>query len=219
MKLQFLLSNFARRAVRRGLCLSLTAMLVGCESVPQLMGVMGADPQASWQAHLQWLESIEEWRTSGRVAVQVPDDGWSASLRWRQKAQDYQIRLSGPFGQGAVRVDGTAGGVVLRTADGRRRHAANAEQLIAAELGAEVPVSLLRYWLLGRPAPAIKVDELQLDADGLLQELSQAGWAISYQDYETHKAGLLPVRLRIGRGQSKARFVLGDWHTTGRAGQ
>jgi outer membrane lipoprotein LolB len=146
----------------------------------------------------------------------VPDDGWSATLRWRQEPQDYQIRLSGPFGQGAVRVDGTADGVVLRTGDGHRRSAANAEQLIAAELGAEVPVSLLRYWLLGRPAPEIEVDELHLDNDGLLQELSQAGWAISYQDYEIHEAGLLPTRLRIERGQNKARFVLGGWHTSRR---
>jgi outer membrane lipoprotein LolB len=141
----------------------------------------------------------------------VPDDGWSASLRWRQSDDDYRIHLSGPFGQGAVRIEGSAAAVVLRTADGRERRAATPEKLIAAELNAEVPVSLLRFWILGRPAPAPEVKELQLDEAGRLQRLAQAGWLITYQEYAAHDAGDLPKRLRIEHGQTAVRFVLSSW--------
>ena len=143
--------------------------------------------------------------------MQVPDDGWSASLRWQQRDGDYRIQLSGPFGQGAVRIDGTASEVILRAADGRVRRASSPEQLIAAELNAELPVSLLRFWILGRPAPATAVQDLQLDSLGRLQRLTQSGWLITYQEYETHEMGALPTRLQIEDEQSAARFVLSGW--------
>ena len=198
------------RLVRGGLAFALVVLLVGCEVLP---GAPGAGRRADWQAHLDWLETLTVWRTSGRVAVQVPDDGWTATLRWRQRDDDYRIQLSGPFGQGAVRIDGSASMVVLRTADGRERRAATPEQLIAAELNAKVPVSLLRFWILGRPAPAVTVEELEVDEAGHLQRLAQAGWLITYQQYEAHEAGALPTKLAIGQENSTARFVLDSWHT------
>jgi outer membrane lipoprotein LolB len=210
----------SNRLARGVLAFTLTVLLIGCESMPdlsKLLSLPGVDPRAEWQAHLNWLESLNVWRTSGRVAVQVPDDGWSASLRWRQSDDDYRIHLSGPFGQGAVRIEGSASAVVLRTADGRERRAATPEKLIAAELNAEVPVSLLRFWILGRPAPAPapEVEELQLDEAGRLLRLAQAGWLITYQEYEAHDAGDLPKRLRIEHGQTAARFVLSSWRIGG----
>ena len=209
--------------IMRGLSACLLALLLGgCESTPDLAALTNFlslpgpdDPQEEWQAHLQWLESLNVWRTSGRLAVKVPDDGWSASLRWRQRDDTYRVQLNGPFGQGAVRIDGSASAVVLRTADGRERRAATPEKLIAAELKAEVPVSLLRFWILGRPAPAPAPleSELELDEAGRLQSLAQAGWSITYQEYETLDVGDLPKRMRIEREDTEARFVLSSWHT------
>lgn len=189
-----------------------TALLVGCESVPE---APSEDPRLSWQAQLSWLESLQVWRASGRVAIQVPEDGWSASLRWQQRADGYRIALSGPFGQGAVRIDGTASGVVLRTADGGVQRATSVQQLIAAHLNAEVPVAQLRYWILGRPAPGEKVQELELNSQGRLQRLVQAGWIVTYQEYVAHETGALPKRLQIERAQTVARLVLSSWHTGG----
>ena len=210
----------AKRALRTAAAFSLIAMLFGCEAIPEtspeaIPGAAHEDPRTRWQAHLSWLESLSQWRVAGRVAVQVPDDGWSASLRWRQGVDDYRIALSGPFGQGTVRIDGTATEVVLRTADGRVRRAASAEQLVAAELNAAVPVSLLRFWLLGRPAPAPVVQEFGLDSLGRLQRLVQADWLITYQEYEAYDTGVLPARLQIEHERSAARFVLSSWHTGG----
>ena len=185
-------------------------LLLGCESIPQ---APSEDPRVSWRAQLSWLESLHAWRASGRVAVQVPDDGWSASLRWQQRDSDYRLDLSGPFGQGAVRIEGSASGVVLHTADGRVQRAASAEQLIAVNLNAEVPVAQLRFWLLGRPAPGEKVEELLLDPQGRLQRLRQAGWVVTYQEYAAHETAALPKRLQIEREQTVARIVLSAWHT------
>jgi outer membrane lipoprotein LolB len=114
-----------------------------------------------------------------------------------------------------VRIDGSASEVVLRSADGRVQRAATAEQLIAMHLNADVPVAQLRFWILGRPAPGQDVQELQVDSQGRLLRLLQAGWLVTYQQYEAHESGALPTRLRIKRERTAARFVLSDWRTGG----
>jgi len=171
------------------------------------------DTRQAWQAHLAWLEGLSDWRTRGRLAVSVPEQSWSANLRWRQRGAEYRVWLGGPFGQGAVRIEGGEDGVELRTADGRRQRAASPERLLAGELGVEVPVSLLRYWILGRPAPAPPVTGIELDPAGRLARLEQAGWEVRYARYEEAGAGSLPARLDVQREGMRARFVLGGWET------
>ena len=58
---------------------------------------------------------IERWRAIGKLAARTGDgdgDGggrWSGSLDWRQVREDFLLRLSGPFGQGALQVEGRPG--------------------------------------------------------------------------------------------------------------
>jgi len=173
--------------------------------------VAPSDRRAAAEAHQRWLEGLSQWRASGRVAVEVPGDGWSATLLWLQRKRDYRIQLSGPFGQGAVRIDGDSSGVTLRTADGRVARAPGAEELMAQELGAQVPVTVLRYWLTGRPAPRHPVTHRLLDDDGRLRELDQAGWQVRYTEYVDSEGGALPARIAIGRDDTHARFLISRW--------
>ena len=169
---------------------------------------------AAWERHRAWLESLATWRASGRVAGSSGDEGWSAGLRWRQEGERYRIQLSGPFGQGAVRIRGDGEGVELRSADGRVARAPSAEALVAAELGVAVPVSALRYWLLGRPAPEAEAALLTLDWAGRIEELEQLGWRVRYQEYADSGAGELPARLAVTRDAVEARFALRAWQVS-----
>ena len=188
--------------------LVLAAGLAACATT----GPAGDDDRlAAWAAHRAWLEGVSTWRASGRVAVSSGSESFSATLRWRQARDGFRIQLSGPFGQGAVRVEGAGGGVVLRTADGRIARAPTPEALLAAELGVQVPVSVLRYWLLGRPAPGSTPQVLDLDWAGRIARLEQAGWQVNYQEYRDSGAGALPARLDIRNEQVEARILISRW--------
>lgn len=193
---------------RRCLVLAGVLWLGGCAAPPPLAP---ADRLAAAEAHQRWLEGLSQWRASGRVAVDVPDDAWNAAVSWRQGPASYRIQLSGPFGQGAVRIDGDSAGVVLRTADGREASAPSAEQLIAQELGAQVPITVLRYWLTGRPSPQHPVTHLEVDDAGHVRELDQAGWQVRYAQYAASDGGALPARVTIRREGTQARFLIGRW--------
>ena len=192
------------RGAALALVLGLALALGGC-TAPQ-----PSDPQI-FQAHLNWLKALSSWRTSGRVAVDMPKDSFSANMRWRQDDAAYHIWLGGPFGQGAVRIDGNAQGVVLRTAEGRELRAASPEALVASELGLDMPISLLQDWILGRPADGEAVVAMELDWAGRLAVLEQAGWRVDYQDYTEMGDGALPSRLVVQREGVRARFILSRW--------
>ncbi len=167
--------------------------------------------QAAWDAHSAWLAGLGDWRVAGRVAVSTADDGFTASVRWRQAGDGYRVQLDGPFGQGAVRITGDRDGVELRTADGRTARAGTPEALAAGELGVSLPLSALRWWLTGRPAPGAAPDVLELDWAGRLERLEQLGWSVRVSEYARAGGGDLPARLEIRRGEVQARFVLGRW--------
>ena len=61
-------------------------------------------------------------------------------------------------------------------------------------------------FLLGEAALARNDNHERLPAG-----FEQAGWQVSYPQYQDSDAGPMPSRLEIRRGEVRARFVLGDW--------
>ena len=187
--------------------LFLATLLGACATPPAEDG----ERRAAWEQRQRWLATLGAWRAAGRVAVSAQEEGWSAALRWRQEGERFRIQLNGPFGQGAVRISGSGEGVELRTADGRVAQADSPEALVASELGVAVPISALRFWLTGRPAPGSDAARLTLDWAGRLEELEQLGWTVRYQEYTDGGTGDLPARLEVRRDGVQARFLLTAW--------
>ncbi|HFD38437.1 MAG TPA: outer membrane lipoprotein LolB [Anaerolineae bacterium] len=188
----------------------LLGVLTACAVVP---GSVSPDRmERRWQAHLTRLQAVHSWRLSGRLAVRGEDDGWQAALRWRQGESDYEIVIQGPLGQGTARLVGNGAGVVLHLPGAAPRAAADAELLLASELGWWVPVKGLVYWLRGLPEPNIDARRV-LDARGRLARLEQQGWRIDYQRYRTVSGVDLPAKMVLEHADPKLRLrlVVGRW--------
>lgn len=142
-------------------------------------------PQISqnWADHKQKVESIGNWQAVGKLAVKVPNDGGSANLKWTQSGQSYQIDLNGPFGSGKVTINGQPNSVTLSEAGQLPQTAKTAEELIRKNTGWNIPVTQLAFWVRGLPDPNTKVIHFTPNAQGLIGELEQLGWKVSYGDY------------------------------------
>ena len=169
--------------------------------------------QAAYAAHQRWLEGIRSFRSAGRLALRLPSDSVSATMDWRQSLDAYDVRLSGPFGQGAVRIEGAPGAAELRTAEGVSRRASSAEELVALELGWRLPVSVLRYWLVGAVAPDMELERLEVDSAGRIKRMLQAGWDIQYPSYTEIGAGALPERVLVEGPELRLRLIITRWST------
>lgn len=150
------------------------------------------------------------WQIRGRVSLVKGDQGWHASLNWREDAGRYRLDLSGPLGQGAVRIEGDAAGVRLQTADGRGYLAQDADTLVRSATGWQFPVAGIRYWVRGVPVPG-QPAAVKTDADGHLISLAQSGWDISYDRFQDLDGRAWPTRLRLTTDDLSVRLVVDEW--------
>jgi outer membrane lipoprotein LolB len=184
-----------------GLCVLLIA---GCGQLPPRP--TPAEAAVPWSA-TAWAD----WELRGRIAVRAGEEGWHASLAWRQIGEDFQLDISGPLGQGALRLHGDANGVGLERADGLRDRAPDADVLLMRHTGWALPVSGLRFWVQGLAVPGRAAD-WERAADGRPLRLRQDGWDIRYTGYaEQTGQSPRPRRIELERGGLTARLLIDSW--------
>lgn len=184
--------------------------LAACETTEEVTAV--DDPERAWAAHQAQLSGISQWSAAGKLGVQSEQDSWSAGIHWHQDHDDYQIRLSGPLGQGLLELRGSPGLVEMRTTEDVFR-ARSAEALLEAHAGWRVPLAGLRFWILGRPDPRAPIDALELDAGGRLAQLQQLGWMIHIERYAEFDGIPLPTKLTLENARARAKLVVRTWRT------
>jgi len=170
--------------------------------------------QPAWDARLEELYKLQQWSIHGHLAVQAGGEGWSATLHWDQDNQNYVLRFIAPMGQGTYQLSGDQGQVTLLTADNKVYQATDAESLLLNNLGWNVPLHGLKYWVMGVPEPGIAADNLQLDDKGRMTDLQQSGWRISISRYSEFNGKELPSKLFMQNDRFQLRLVVLDWKTT-----
>ncbi len=164
----------------------------------------------SWQAHKASLDGMHHWFASGRAAINNGVESWQVNLLWLQQGEDFQIRLSGPFGAGQVQLTGNNQQVELRTSDNERFYSQDIDSLLRERTGVKMPVSELRYWLVGLPSPAGK-DAASIDKHGRLSLLQQGDWRVRYKRYVAVNGLVLPGKIFADKKDLDVRVVIDEW--------
>ena len=200
----------ARPPRRQGLYgLLLLSLLSACATQP----AREATPTALDLASPRYAN----WQIRGRVSLVKGDQGWHASMNWREDAGHYRLDLSGPLGQGALRIEGDDAGVRLQTADGRDYVARDADALVQMATGWQFPVAGIRYWVRGVPVPG-KPAVVDTDAGGRMIHLVQSGWEISYDRFQDLEGRAWPTRLRLTADDIRVVLVIHEWTLGSAAG-
>ncbi len=197
------------------LLLALALTLSACSSLHQRETLeFGGDP-AAWQVHRNAVTPLTHWTLQGKLGVRAPAESGSGTLLWLQQQDQYDIRLSGPLGRGATRIQGSDAGVVLEIAGQPPATAASAEALLEQQIGWRLPVEHLLWWVRGLPAPD-SPSRLQLNPDSQLARLAQAGWTVEYSRYQQIDGLQLPQRLQLSGHDVLLTLVITRWepHTS-----
>lgn len=166
--------------------------------------------QAAWEVHRVNLETLHTWSLKGRVAGKSNDEGFRTGVRWRQQQQKFNIDLHGPLGRKVAVITGQEGDVQLNTSKGKSYSAADPETLMQNLFGFTLPVNGLRFWMRGIPDPDQVYASLELDDQGRLKQLNQAGWLIDYNRYHDSKPAL-PAYIKISNTTLNANIVIDHW--------
>ena len=184
--------------------------LVGCATFHAPMKAV-ENPELAWPKYRQRIQALADWQAHGVVGVSWPGNAQSANVSWVQSGSHFSLEFYGPLGIGATYIKGQPGQVTLITSKGKHLHANSAEALMQQSLGWSVPVEGLVYWVRGIPAPGAFVS-YQLNRYGLLQQLSQSGWSITYaNDTMVAPHIALPERMVLRQGNLRVVVVVHRW--------
>ncbi len=188
------------------LCLLSALLLSACSSTR-----MDAPVNDNWQMRRNVLTQITSWEFTGRIGVRDANDSQNSSIRWRQINDDYVINLWGTLNAGATEITGTPSQVILTQEGKTALSASSAEELVYQQLGYELPVTQLRYWIKGIPAPSTQ-GQTSFNEENHLIALDQDGWNIQYMAYTNYDTESLPTRIRIEKPPLRLDFIRLNWN-------
>ena len=197
--------HFFGRALKLGILAGLLA-LCGCASQH---APSPSSPATSKQQRHQLLQ-LSHWHAKGAFALHTETHHLSANLAWQQQGRNYDISFFGPMGMGVIQVQGNPERVRLQTGDGKVFYAKSPEELLRTQLGWNLPISHLYYWIRGLPVPGIP-SKPTLDQDQRLVQLRQADWLVSFKQYSSYQGIVLPTNIILQNPQLNLRLVISQW--------
>jgi len=149
----------------------------------------------------------QNWRYAAKIGLTTPVLKEQANLVWQydQAAvgeHKNEVRLFGPLGVGAVRLQFDESGAVLFDQKGRAHYGDNAEQLLNRIVGWPIPVDALKAWLFLMPSDVAPF-RYQLDQEMHLATLEQLGWRIEYSAYRDFAGESMPRKIVASRDLPK----------------
>lgn len=188
-------------------------ILTGCTTTNTLSTQQNgwtSQTQLNLQQKRQQLNAIQSWSAQGNLAIRTQQKGFNASFNWRQNSSsDYSIALFGPLGTNRIQLTGNSQQVVLRTPN-RMASAQDPEHLLQQQVGWNIPISNLFYWLRGLPAPYAKAQK-SYDMNNHLVQMQQQGWHIIYLRYLAVNGIDLPTRIFLSNSQLQVRIIITNW--------
>ncbi len=192
----------------------LAALLAsGCAQSPSSSdaNLSGIDRDQAFDRNQDRISNLESWHFEGRFSVRTHNKADSASLSWLQQHNDYLLKLSGPLNQGTIFLRGNPSSISYKDSKGIVDTAKSPEELLSRHTDYELPISSLRYWVLGRPDPHFAYD-LNISPNGDLRSLKQQGWHIQYEAFATHDRYRLPGKIVLKHPDVTITLSIHEWN-------
>lgn len=178
------------------LCLLL---LSACSMVPE-------KPVEEYQlGQMQHLQHKKQWAFEGRLALVDEKDSVSVSIAWQHDEARDDIELVGPLAQGRVKISVTAGRVEVDDGETRNVYYGESERVVAEQLGVDMPVNALKFWVLGVNAPEQTFVE---QPGGFYQD----GWLVRYREMQKVGEWLLPKKMTAEKDKARIKLIVDQWN-------
>jgi len=176
------------------------------------------ETSAAWHSRQAILAEIDQWQLHARIGLRSKNRSGSASLIWDEIPGQRNLRLLGPVGGGLILLQQDSTGVTLTDSKGKTWYATDAAELIQRVTGWQIPVSGLRWWLLGMTEPGSKA-AYTLDQSQRLASINQDQWKVAFDKYSMFGRYELPTSIIIESDSSKdddkyirAKLIVKNWN-------
>lgn len=195
----------------------MTLLLGGCAHIPSrpVSEIDFASGHRSSQRE-KALQELTTWKAQGKLMAANESETLHASFTWEQKGPLYRIKFYGPLGisGGCLKGNLDKQYVFFESAQGKILKSSSPEKLIFEETGLEFPVSNLQYWIKSLAHPTYPVEYSLYTDKGLLKELRQQNWSISYANYlepRPFQPLWLPGLIKIKSKNLYLKLAINSW--------
>ena len=189
-----------------------TLALSGCVNLSSPPGATSFTAQQQ-SKRAQDLTAIKQWSIQGAFSITSPSDQEIANYTWELKDQKhFTIMISSTLNLYQLNI--TQSGTVVTLVKDQKQPliADNIETLMQKTLGYALPVDNLYYWIRGLAAPG--QHQAVYNDYGLLTQLQQNGWSITFLNYKHHQQVDLPQLIRLQGHDLKVKLVIKHWNTS-----
>jgi len=191
---------------RAGTTALLLLLLAACAPASRL--ARDASPDAA--ARAERLAALTRWSLVGRIAVSDGRDGGSGRLEWLQDGDFYKISVRAPAAGGAWRLSGDGTLAQLDGAGPEPLRDADAEALLARELGWRLPMAGVPRWVRGLAADS-DAARIEYGPDGLPTLIVERGWRVEYRGWTVADGLPMPRRVVARRAPFEVRIAVERW--------
>jgi len=182
----------------------LVISLQGCVTTDQIQTIHNG------QFNARQIAALSSWQLSGKLGLRSPQKASSANLQWHQQREEYELRLSGPFGAGIATVKGN--GRHIKVQQGDKTYTGVSEMLGLQTIGVPIPVDAMSWWVRGLPSPNREAAvNMIATAEGTPIGFKQAGWQLSFSQFQRTDQYLLPRKVSGRLGDLSFKLVISDW--------
>lgn len=197
--------------VKRCRVLAITALfsfLAACQNLPK---APNSQTEMNWRSssdvfvdRQQFARELKTWQYSAKVGLSTPKLNEQANLIWEFADQANSVRMFGPLGVGAIKLQFDEFGVVLSDNKGLLHRGDSAEQLLTRIVGWPIPIDALSSWMFVLPAQGATYRYV-LDKNRQVERLEQLGWLIQYSDYRDYQGLLMPRKIIASKALSPSK--------------
>ncbi len=156
-----------------------------------------------------YLYDKNKWFFSGRIALSNEKESLSLSISWNHNNKHDKIELAGSFGQGRTIFEITEKGIGIDDGEKRLQFVGSADVLVARHVGIKIPISALKYWVLGLVKPDT---HFVGEENGFLQ----SEWRVQYQQMQLVDGDALPKKIKFERIEprnEKLKLIIDHWES------
>lgn len=190
------------KVLRNGIAIVCLLALISCANLPKTIET-NVSP-----------EKVDGFDLSARISVKYEHGGFSGSAVWRHLRENDELWLYGPLGQLTAKLQQMSTEARLVTPDQKPITASTVEVLTREVLGWSLPLSGMRYWILGQVSPVNTQVTTKINAENRVVEIQQDGWTILISEYRRHDQGVFPVKIQMRYSDLEMRLVIDSWVIT-----
>lgn len=153
---------------------------------------------------------LKQWCMKGRVAVRHQQQGWQSGLSWCRDDERSSLRFVGLLGQEVLAIEQQPGWIRIQEGDDLLI-SYQPERMLNERLGFSVPLTALRYWLVGVPemrAAGVALSKLDKNTSGFVQH----GWEIKYLRFAEVEGLRMPTKIKLARAGLNLKIIIDQWH-------